>query len=81
MTHLMKGIMLLGTIHFPAITGTTFIEIEGVWVVVAQERNELKSKAEKCPTKKTLVYRKGVMVAFLKAHNEMKKQVNASKTD
>ena len=73
MTHLMKGIMLLGTIHFPAITGTTFIEIEGVWVVVAQERNELKNRAEKWSTKNSVVYRKGIMATSLKAHNEMKK--------
>ena len=37
---------------------------------VAQERDELKVRSDKWPAKKTIVYRKGVMAAFLKAQNE-----------
>ena len=48
---------------------------------VAQERDELKVRSEKWPAKKAIVYRKGVMAAFLKAQNEMKKQVKAGKSD
>ena len=48
---------------------------------VAQERDDLKARSDKWPAKKAIVYRKGVMAAFLKAQNEMKKQVKAGKTD
>ena len=48
---------------------------------VAQERDELKACSDKWPAKKAIVYHKGVMASFLKAQNEMKKQVKAGKTD
>lgn len=48
---------------------------------VAQKCNELNSRAEKWLAKKKALFRKGVMVAFLKAYNEMKKQVKAGKTN
>ena len=44
---------------------------------VANESDELKSRAEKWPAKKKVIFQKGVMAAFLKANNEMKKQLKA----
>ena len=48
---------------------------------VANERDELKSRAEKWPTKKKVVFQEGVMAAFLKANNEIKKQLKVGKLD
>lgn len=48
---------------------------------VSQERNELKSWAEKWSAKKKVVFQKGVMASFLKANNEKKRQLKAEKTD
>lgn len=41
----------------------------------------MKIRAAKWPGKKNVVFQKGVMAAFLKANNKMKKQLKAGKTD
>lgn len=48
---------------------------------VAQKRNELKSRAEKWPTKKKVVYHKAFMASYLKACNDIKKQIKEGKID